>query len=111
VLVGGDGDDLLIGGAGRDLLVDGLASNSTRGGDSDQILNAGVTEPGHHELALQALLAEWTARNVQGGRAVWLDGSHFRMGDRAEGNTTLDVLTGGSDQDGFFSDGDSGLAT
>jgi hypothetical protein len=104
-------DDLLIGGVGRDLLIGGLAGNPPLGADSEQLQSAGTAEAGHHELALQALLAEWTAaKDIQGG-SVWRDGSPFRTDKLARVNATLDVLTEGSDQDCLFSDGDISQAT
>jgi probable HAF family extracellular repeat protein len=103
VLIGGDGDDLLIGGAGRDLLVGGIACNPPRGADSDQISGTNTTATGHHDLALQALVAEWAAaEDVQDGNGAWLDGSHFRKDDWTAGNAARDLLPGGLDVDGFL---------
>jgi hypothetical protein len=102
---------VLIGGAGRDLLVGVLVSNPTPDADSDPVQSAGTIEAGHHDLALQSLLAEWTAaKDVQGSNRVWRDGSLFHTDPLADDNATRDELTGSSDLDRLFSDRDIFLA-
>jgi hypothetical protein len=82
-----------------DRLSDELASKSTRGADSEPVQIAGATEAGLHDLALQPLLAEWTASNETQGCSDWLDGSPTGMDNLAHGNAMLDAPTRGSDQD------------
>ena len=60
VLVGGAGNDRLYGGAGRNLLIGGLGADTLHGGAGDDILIGGTTVYDNNDLALQAIMAEWS---------------------------------------------------
>ncbi len=131
VLMGGDGDDLLAGGSGRDLLIGGTGSDRLVGDADDDILIAGYTQYDINQMALAAVMAEWTSarsysqrvanisnRTVAGTDAREFDnranGGHFLMADGANrtvlDDNAVDLLTGSSGQDWFLfnADGESG---
>jgi len=60
VLIGGSGNDKLKGGKGRDLLIGGTGADELQGKDGDDILIGGVTSYDANELALMAVLKEWS---------------------------------------------------
>ena len=131
VLMGGDGDDLLAGGSGRDLLNGGTGADRLVGDADDDILIAGYTLLDINQMALAAVMAEWTSvrsysqrvANISNRTVAGTDASEF--GNRANGgyflmadganrtvldDNAVDLLTGSSGQDWFLfnADGESG---
>ena len=131
VLMGGDGDDLLAGGSGRDLLNGGTGADRLVGDADDDILVAGYTLFDINQMALAAVMAEWTSvrsysqrvANISNRTVAGTDASEF--GNRANGgyflmadganrtvldDNAVDLLTGSSGQDWFLfnADGESG---
>ena len=80
VLLGGIGNDLLVGGAGRDLLIGGVGADRIVGNPDDDILIAGNTLFDTNDLALCAIMREWTSDRDYGTRVDNLRGSG--SGDR-----------------------------
>lgn len=60
IVVAGRGDDWIFGGFGRNLLIGGFGRDVIIGGFSNDILIAGRTTYDDDDLALLAILAEWT---------------------------------------------------
>jgi hypothetical protein len=117
VLVGGDGNDLLQSNRGRDLLIGGSGSDLLQGNAGDDLLIAGTTAFDANDVALAAIMAEWTSGRSYATRIANLSGSG--SGPRANGNFFLkvsgpdatvfddnefDLLIGGSGMDWFFAD-------
>jgi Ca2+-binding RTX toxin-like protein len=109
VLLGGDGDDLLVGGSGRDLLIGGRGADRILGNGDDDILIAGLTKWDENQIALGAILAEWTRTNktfqerVDQLMAGCGPDHAFALNTATEGDDTdEDVLTGSSGQDWFL---------
>ena len=131
VLMGGDGDDLLAGGSGRDLLIGGTDADRLVGDADDDILVAGYTLLDINQMALAAVMAEWTCarsysqrvanisnRTIAGADASEfgnrVNGGYYLMADGANrtvlDDNAVDLLTGSSGQDWFLfnADGESG---
>ena len=131
VLMGGDGDDLLLGSSGRDLLIGGTGADRLVGDADDDILIAGFTLFDINQMALAAVMAEWTSTrsynqrvsNISNGTIAGTDASKFDK--RANGvyflmddgvnrtvldDNAVDLLTGSSGQDWFLfnEDGEGG---
>ncbi|MCS7015415.1 MAG: PKD domain-containing protein, partial [Gemmatales bacterium] len=112
VLVGGAGNDQLLGGMGRDLLIGGLGSDLLHGGSGQDILIDGPTIFDDWEVALNAILAEWTSarpleRRIQnlrgqGGAVSGANGNFFLTDDTVLADGVLDRLLGGADLDWYF---------
>ena len=125
VLVGGAGNDLLYGGAGRDVLIGGAGSDVLAGGGGDDLFVAGTTAFDADEVALGAVLAEWTSARSYAARVANLTGTGAGadFAARANGGVFLraagpaptvaddgvaDLLVGGGGREVFFAqlDGD-----
>jgi Ca2+-binding RTX toxin-like protein len=119
VLIGGAGDDLLVGGNGRDVLVGDAGADRIVGNAQDDVLIAGATAFDENEVALLAILAEWTSGRSYAVRVANLmgtgtgsdftnrqNGSYFLKTDGTDATVfdddRADVLTGSSGQDWFF---------
>ena len=115
VLLGGDGDDQLIGGGGQNLLIGGSGADTLGAGFGDDLLIAGTTAYDANDVALAAIMAEWTSGRDYATRGANLTGTG--SGPRNNGNYLLiasglnatvfddgaiDVLQGGSGMDWFF---------
>ena len=109
VLVGGDGNDLLQSYRGSDLLIGGSGADLLQGSTGDDLLIAGTTAFDANDVALAAIMAEWTSGRSYATRIANLSGSG--SGPRANGNfflkasgpdatvfddNDLDLLIGGS---------------
>lgn len=68
ILLGGNAHDELFGGAGRDLLIGGAGVDLINGQGGEDILIAGSTTHDGSELALLALMAEWTSNHSNADR-------------------------------------------
>jgi Ca2+-binding RTX toxin-like protein len=119
MLAGGDGDDLLVGGSGRDLLIGGNDADRIVGNADDDILIGGTTLHDDYDVALAAIMAEWTsARDFDTRRANILGtGSPATFETRQNGTNYLttqgslptvrddaakDTMTGSEGNDWFF---------
>jgi Ca2+-binding RTX toxin-like protein len=116
VLLGGAGEDLLIGGDGRDLMIDGTDADRMVGNADDDVLVAGSTAYDADQVALAALMAEWTRTDLSyADRVAHLQGA---SGGHNQGcvlttagaatvydDGAADVLTGGAGADWFLTDG------
>src|SRR5207244_10343257 len=75
VLEGGNGDDTLIGGRGRNLLIGGLGADRIIGNAGDDLLISGTTAFDSDQLALAAVLAEWSSQREYATRIANLIGT------------------------------------
>ncbi len=64
ILLGDAGNDLLVGGAARDLLIGGVGSDCIYGDWHDDILIAGQTHWDANDIALLAIMDEWTRTDL-----------------------------------------------
>ena len=115
-LIGGAGDDLLTGGKGRNLMIGGLGSDRLVGNANDDILISGFTAYDDNEVALQAILDEWTSARTYAERTANLLGSgagssfasrlngdfFLKSDDTVYDDNAKDTLTGCSGRDWFF---------
>jgi hypothetical protein len=107
VLSGGAGSDNLASGHGRDLLFGGLGADSLAGAQDDDILIGGTSTYETHEVALAAIMAEWTSthsfparkKNLEDGSGSpdRLNGDYFlALGSTVLDDGENDSLSGGS---------------
>jgi Ca2+-binding RTX toxin-like protein len=120
ILIGGGGDDILIAGPGRDILIGGtgrdilIADEPKRGKGDPQggsILVAGATAYDANDVALEAIMAEWTSRrsrttrahNLLNGRGSRhrLNGSVFLNAKTIKSDHTADTIVGHNRYDWF----------
>jgi Ca2+-binding RTX toxin-like protein len=88
ILVGDDGNDTLVARPGRNLLIGGRGADLITGNNQGDILVAGSTAHDENDVALQAILAEWTSGNSYSTRV-----SNIRIGGGANGAFVLDDTT------------------
>jgi hypothetical protein len=115
VLIGGAGDDVLCGRGGRDLLIGGCGADHLHGQDGGDILIGGTTAFDHNEVALAAVMSEWTSSRSYATRVANLRGTG--TGPRNNGfyffiasgpnatvfdDAAIDVLCGGGGHDWYF---------
>jgi fibronectin-binding autotransporter adhesin len=120
ILLGGDGRDLLVGNHGRDLMIGGEGRDRLVGNRDDDILIGGTTAYDADDLALDAIMAEWTSdrdyatrvdnlRDVGTGERL-NEAYYLIAADAQQPNPAAtvfddderDVLTGGHGFDWFF---------
>ena len=115
ILLGRAGNDLLRGGTGRDFLIGGEGADNLQGLGGEDLLISGATLHDSDRSALVAIRNEWTTSarnfatrvaNLRGqGTGASLNGSYLlnseSIFDDAE---TEDLLTGGTNQDWFWSE-------
>ncbi len=106
ILQGNAGNDSLFGMAGNDLLIGGAGIDSLSGGIGDDILIGGGTTFDTQRLALQAILAEWTAPDTYNAKA-----GRIRRGEAGVplvarstilNDNSVDQLLGEDGQDWFW---------
>ncbi|MGI8982308.1 MAG: Calx-beta domain-containing protein [Pirellulaceae bacterium] len=109
IAVGGAGNDHIYGGTGRDLLIGGTGDDTLYGESDDDILVANSTTHDTNQIALMAILLEWTSGNSYATRV-----NNIRSGGGgANGGFTLnsgtviddgrpDCLWGNGGQDWFL---------
>lgn len=68
VLIGGYGNDYIYGGWGRDLLIGSQGADWLAGEWDDDLIVGGVTAHDAYELALWAIMAEWTSGRTRAQR-------------------------------------------
>jgi hypothetical protein len=114
-IVGGAGDDSLTAGGGTSLLIGGPGRDvlsAPRTGRRGSILIGGATSSDANDVALSAILAEWSSSRPRSTRIAnikWGSGSHRRLNGEAFLKTiTLgdddarDVLSGNAHRDWFL---------
>jgi Ca2+-binding RTX toxin-like protein len=123
VLLGGDGDDLLVGQSGRDLLLAGDGADRIVGNADDDLLIAGSLNFADLDLAIAAIMAEWTSDHSYATRIANLSGKTEEQGnaDFAQRHNESyflllavtvvndddhDTLTGSAGEDWFWFDPD-----
>ena len=109
ILVGQAGADLIFGGGGRDLLIGGLGIDELYGGDGSDLLVGDATIHDASDIALQALMAEWSANRwlavrqsnlIDGsGSAPALNGGFFLDATTIVDDNETDLLDGGLHND------------
>jgi Ca2+-binding RTX toxin-like protein len=108
ILVGGDGSDSIFARFGLNILIGGNGADKIVGNAGDDILIAGSTAYDENDIALQAILTEWTSGNTYATRV-----SNIRNGGGANGafvlsnstvfnDSSLDNLFGKSGRDWFW---------
>jgi Ca2+-binding RTX toxin-like protein len=112
ILVGGDGDDQLTGSSGRDLLIGGTGADRLVGNKGDDILIAGTTAYDNNIAALEAVLARWNGSDSYSARVAAITAgvgsAQYKLTSATVfSDTSVDTLTGSSDQDWFFANLDS----
>ncbi|MDB5327572.1 MAG: proprotein convertase [Phycisphaerales bacterium] len=110
ILVGGDGNDSIHGGTGRDILIGGADRDSLNGDSGEDVLVAGLTKWDASNINLQKLADEWNRTDLAYAKRV----NNLVKGGGKNGSILLnsytayslrsvpDILTGGSDLDGFW---------
>jgi ELWxxDGT repeat protein len=120
ILLGGPGKDLLMGNQGRDLMIGGAGRDRLVGNRDDDILIGGTTAHDADDLALEAIMAEWTSDrdyatrvdNLRGvGTGTKLNEAYYLIAADAQQTNAAatvfddderDVMTGGHGLDWFF---------
>jgi parallel beta-helix repeat protein len=106
LLLGGDGADYLAGRDGRDFLIGGLGGDVLDGGNHMDLLIAGTTTHESNDLALKAIMTEWTSSHSYDTKVSRLSTGANGL-PRLDATTVLDDgavdhLTGGGYRDWFF---------
>jgi Ca2+-binding RTX toxin-like protein len=116
-LLGGEDDDLLDAGTGKNLLMGGSGEDELRGGTSEEILIGGTTQYDDNQLALAAIMKEWSSTRSFKQRTDRLDAGildaalgtiRLKRKDDANPEGTViddaarDVLLGSSGSDWFL---------
>jgi Ca2+-binding RTX toxin-like protein len=101
ILVGNEGRDRLYGGFGRDLLLGGDGRDDLFGGTGDDILIGGTSVYENDDVALFAILAEWTRAESIDDRIDAIK-SNF---DQPLGDDLRDQLFGSFGGDWYYLDG------
>lgn len=111
VVVGGADNDTITGGIGKDLVIGGTGADTLIANDADDILIAGWTVHDNSDLALGALLAEWTSARTYSARVANLKGqttsgvnatNYLRPNLDVFDDASVDQLYGGSQRDWYF---------
>jgi Ca2+-binding RTX toxin-like protein len=104
---------MLIGGNGRDLMIGGYGADRLVGNAEEDILIASPTAYDHNDLALCAIMKEWTSAGSNSARtANIMAGTGLTGGFKLDGNdganqtvfndNDADTLTGSQGVDWFF---------
>ena len=103
IAVGGDGKDHVYGGSGRDLVIGGFGSDKVYGEGHDDIVIGNATQWDEDDVALMAILSEWTSSRSYNDRV-----ENIRNGGGNNGLITLDDTTVIEDdaKDDLFGNGD-----
>ncbi|MBX3415655.1 MAG: S8 family serine peptidase [Pirellulales bacterium] len=108
VLVGRGGNDLLLGISGSNLMIGGSGADTIVGGTGTDLQIAGYTDHDGDDLALLAILAEWSSGNSYATRLSnlenggGLNGSYVLDSDTVFDDGDEDELTGDTGQDWFL---------
>lgn len=113
VLLGGVGDDTLVGGSGLDLMIGGFGADRLHGNAGEDVLIAGYTTHDANDVALVAIMQEWTSGHGYSARVANIQsGTGLTGGFRLNGNdgavqtvfndNDVDTLTGNQGTDWFL---------
>lgn len=91
VLIGDAGNDALVGRGGNDLLIGGADADLLLGGLGQDIYIGGRTAYDYNDVALAAVMAEWTSTHSYAARVANLSGA--KTADRLNGMVYLKVAT------------------
>ena len=115
ILLGGFGNDSLDAGNNRDLVIGGRGSDTLNGNNDDDILIGSATVYDNDNVALNAVLAAWTAVTDYDTRVTTLEDESFTQTLQSEltvfDDSLSDWLTGAAGQDWFFEPGEDGSAS
>jgi len=89
ILLGDAGNDRLSGGPGRDVLVGGTGHDKLSGGGDGDLLIGGSTVYDNNVMALRAISAEWSRRDVSEHERI----RHIRFGGGLNGAWVLNPTT------------------
>jgi Ca2+-binding RTX toxin-like protein len=111
ILVGGDGSDSIFARSGLNILIGGNGADKIIGNAGDDILIAGSTGYDENDVALQAILAEWTSgntyetrvNNIRGGGGA--NGAFVFSSATVFNDGALDNLFGKGGRDWFWAVG------
>lgn len=99
ILIGGDGNDVLGGGKGNDLLVGGLGEDWILGNRDDDLIISGFTVFDHNNVALLAIMDEWTSNHTYLNRVENLRGTNSNATQFAQRkNLDYFLVASGPDQ-------------
>jgi Ca2+-binding RTX toxin-like protein len=113
-LLGAAGNDKLTGGLGFDILIGGLGADSLQGNSDEDLLVAGFTDYDNDQIALAAIMAEWSAASLRTyaervgnltdgtGAALRNNGNVFLTDQTVHDDGDVDTLTGSTGLDWFF---------
>src|SRR5262245_9374047 len=108
IVVGGDGNDKVVARPGRNILIGGSGRDKLYGNALDDILIAGSTAHDEDDVALQAILDEWTSSNSYATRVDNIRNGGGQNGAFVFDDTTVfddgaaDNLVGDGGLDWFF---------
>ncbi len=80
VVVGGSGANTITGGSGRDILIAGSGKSTIEAGSGDALIIGGTTAYDTNDLALQALLNEWSSAESLSQRVANLGNGSITAG-------------------------------
>ncbi len=108
ILVGDSGGDELYGSRGNDILIGGIGADSLFGEEDDDLLINGRSAYDTQDIALRAILAEWTDATSYEKRVSTLKDPAFfyylAHNATAFDDLEQDTMTGGVGEDWFFAD-------
>jgi hypothetical protein len=109
ILVGGDGNDKVVALLGRNILIGGNGADKLYGNAKDDILIAGSTSHDEDDVALQAILDEWTSGDTYEDRVNFIrTGVGGANGSAVFDDTTVfddgiaDLLVGDGGRDWYW---------
>lgn len=108
VLVGGEGGDRLGAATGRNIMIGSAGRDIVGGGDGGAILISGTTTHDANEVALLAILAEWSSSRTLAERVARLTAGvgagHYALtfNGTVQNDDSWSVLEGGAGEDWFF---------
>ena len=110
----GNGGNVLSGGLGRDFLIAGTQASTLFGGGNEDILIAGWTDYDTNQVALNAIMAEWSRTDIDYDARIanlqsGTNGVPALNADTVHSNGGGNQLTGGADRDWFLSSLESDL--
>lgn len=110
IVIGGAGNDIILGAAGADLLIGGAGMDQLNGNAGNDLLVSESTVFDNNDIALLALLAEWTSprnysarvNNLRGiGTGTRQNGSFFLNATTVIPDDDIDPLVGAAGTDWF----------
>ena len=102
VLVGGDDNDMLNGNAGNDVMIGGNGADQLVAGTGEDILLGGTSTYDDDEVALAAIIADWSTTDDYDTRVDTLLFGNFDFANVTVDDGSVDKLTGQSGLDWFL---------